>query len=94
MGECQTEPLRPQFDRRLEFHGAKVTSDAGEGVERRCGGNPDGDSPSRRYESWRKEGSSAVAATGFCNNGRDLGRNLLAWRHWLRSNASWDHPKG
>lgn len=31
MGECQTEPLRPQFDRRLrlEFHGANVTSDAG-----------------------------------------------------------------
>src|SRR3954454_1826065 len=31
MGECQTEPLRPRFDRRLrlEFHGANVTSDAG-----------------------------------------------------------------
>ena len=31
MGDCQTEPLRPQFDRRLrlEFHGAKLTSDAG-----------------------------------------------------------------
>src|SRR3954447_5544635 len=31
MGDCQTEPRRPQFDRRLrlEFHGAKVTSDAG-----------------------------------------------------------------
>src|SRR5438270_9332961 len=31
MGDCQTEPLRHQFDRRLrlEFHGAKVTSDAG-----------------------------------------------------------------
>src|SRR5262245_38053942 len=31
MGDCQTEPLRPRFDRRLrlEFHGAKVTSDAG-----------------------------------------------------------------
>src|SRR5512146_3504026 len=31
MGDCQTEPLRPQFDRRLrlEFHGANVTSDAG-----------------------------------------------------------------
>src|SRR5262245_38923395 len=31
MGDCQTEPLRPQFDRRLrlEFHGAHVTSDAG-----------------------------------------------------------------
>ncbi len=31
MGDCHTEPLRPQFDRRLrlEFHGAKVTSDAG-----------------------------------------------------------------
>ena len=31
MGDCQTDPLRPQFDRRLrlEFHGAKVTSDAG-----------------------------------------------------------------
>src|SRR5262245_43038922 len=31
MGGCQTEPLRPQFDRRLrlEFHGANVTSDAG-----------------------------------------------------------------
>src|SRR3954464_763848 len=31
MGDRQTEPLRPQFDRRLrlEFHGAKVTSDAG-----------------------------------------------------------------
>src|SRR5512147_621480 len=31
MGDCQTEPLQPQFDRRLrlEFHGAKVTSDAG-----------------------------------------------------------------
>src|SRR5512135_614990 len=31
MGDCQTEPLRPHFDRRLrlEFHGAKVTSDAG-----------------------------------------------------------------
>src|SRR5512142_943393 len=31
MGDCQTGPLRPQFDRRLrlEFHGAKVTSDAG-----------------------------------------------------------------
>jgi hypothetical protein len=31
MGDCQTEPLRPQFDRRLRlrFLGAKVTSDAG-----------------------------------------------------------------
>src|SRR5512135_970232 len=31
MGDCQTEPLRPQFDRRLRlrFFGAKVTSDAG-----------------------------------------------------------------
>src|SRR5512147_1293408 len=31
MGDCQTEPLRPHFDHRLrlEFHGAKVTSDAG-----------------------------------------------------------------
>src|SRR3954470_13072712 len=31
MGDGPTEPLRPQFDRRLrlEFHGAKVTSDAG-----------------------------------------------------------------
>ena len=31
MGDCQTEPLRPQFDRRLqlEFLGAKVTTDAG-----------------------------------------------------------------
>jgi hypothetical protein len=31
MGDCQTEPLRPQFDRRLrlEFHGARLTSDAG-----------------------------------------------------------------
>src|SRR5262245_55826913 len=31
MGDCQIEPLRPQFDRRLrlEFHGAKLTSDAG-----------------------------------------------------------------
>ena len=31
MGDCQTEPLRPQVDRRLrlEFHGANVTSDAG-----------------------------------------------------------------
>jgi hypothetical protein len=31
MGDCQTEPLRPQFDRRLrlECHGANVTSDAG-----------------------------------------------------------------
>ena len=31
MGDCQTEPLRPQFDRRLrlEIHGANVTSDAG-----------------------------------------------------------------
>src|SRR3982750_1470206 len=31
MGDCQTEPLRPRFDRRLrlEFHGANVTSDAG-----------------------------------------------------------------
>ena len=31
MGDCPTEPLRPQFDRRLhlEFHGANVTSDAG-----------------------------------------------------------------
>ena len=31
MGDCQTDPLRPQFDRciRLEFHGATVTSDAG-----------------------------------------------------------------
>src|SRR5262245_18453359 len=29
MGDCQPEPLRPQFDRRLrlEFHGANVTSD-------------------------------------------------------------------
>jgi transposase len=28
MGDCPTEPLRPQFDRRLrlEFHGATVTS--------------------------------------------------------------------
>src|SRR3954451_25429208 len=31
MGDFQTEPLRPRFDRRLrlEFHGANVTSDAG-----------------------------------------------------------------
>src|SRR5512147_1819774 len=31
MGDGPTEPLRPQFDRRLrlEFHGATVTSDAG-----------------------------------------------------------------
>jgi Transposase DDE domain group 1 len=31
MGDCRTEPLRLQFDRRLrlEFHGAHVTSDAG-----------------------------------------------------------------
>src|SRR5512135_877586 len=31
MGDCSTEPLRPQFDRRLRlrFFGAKVTSDAG-----------------------------------------------------------------
>jgi Transposase DDE domain group 1 len=31
MGDSPTEPLQPQFDRRLrlEFHGAKVTSDAG-----------------------------------------------------------------
>src|SRR5512147_1670073 len=31
MGDCQTEPLRPQFDRRLrlEFLGAHVTGDAG-----------------------------------------------------------------
>ena len=31
MGDCQTEPLRPHFDRRLRlrFFGAKVTSDAG-----------------------------------------------------------------
>src|SRR3954469_1222913 len=31
MGDCQTEPLRLQFDRRLrlEFHGANVTSDVG-----------------------------------------------------------------
>src|SRR5262245_384489 len=31
MGDCQPEPLRPHFDRRLrlEFHGANVTSDAG-----------------------------------------------------------------
>jgi Transposase DDE domain group 1 len=31
MGDCPTEPLRPQFDRRLQlrFFGAKVTSDAG-----------------------------------------------------------------
>src|SRR5262245_36685841 len=31
MGDRQTEPLRPEFDRRLrlEFHGANVTSDAG-----------------------------------------------------------------
>src|SRR6516162_599406 len=31
MGDCQTDPLRPQFDRHLclEYHGAKVTSDAG-----------------------------------------------------------------
>src|SRR3954451_1037061 len=31
MGDCQTEPLRPQFDRRLrlEFNGATVTSTAG-----------------------------------------------------------------
>ena len=31
MGDCQTEPLRPRFDRRLRlrFFGAKVTSDAG-----------------------------------------------------------------
>src|SRR5262245_27767985 len=31
MGACQTESLRPHFDRRLrlEFHGAHVTSDAG-----------------------------------------------------------------
>src|SRR3954462_13536919 len=31
MGDCQSEPLRPQFDRRLRlrFLGAQVTSDAG-----------------------------------------------------------------
>jgi len=31
MGDCQTGPLRSQFDRRLrlEFHGPKATSDAG-----------------------------------------------------------------
>jgi hypothetical protein len=31
MGDCPTEPLRPQFNRRLrlEFHGATLTSDAG-----------------------------------------------------------------
>ncbi|MBV8381338.1 MAG: transposase, partial [Planctomycetaceae bacterium] len=31
MGDCPTEPLRPQFDRRLRLHffGATVTSDAG-----------------------------------------------------------------
>lgn len=31
MGDCQTEPLRPQVDRRLrlEFHGADGTGDAG-----------------------------------------------------------------
>src|SRR6516165_7565837 len=31
MGDCPTEPLRPQFDRRLRlrFFGAQVTSDAG-----------------------------------------------------------------
>lgn len=31
MGDCQTDPLRPQFDRRLrlEFHGSTVTSDGG-----------------------------------------------------------------
>src|SRR5262245_6857667 len=31
MGDCYTEPLRPQFDRRirLEFHGATLTTDAG-----------------------------------------------------------------
>jgi hypothetical protein len=31
MGDCQLEPLQPQFDRRLrlEFHGANVTGDAG-----------------------------------------------------------------
>jgi hypothetical protein len=31
MGDCPTEPLRPQFNRRLRlrFFGAKVTSDAG-----------------------------------------------------------------
>jgi hypothetical protein len=29
MGDCQTDPLRPRFDRRLrlEFHGVKATSD-------------------------------------------------------------------
>src|SRR5262249_26754041 len=31
MGDCHSDSLRPQFDRRLrlEFHGAKITSDAG-----------------------------------------------------------------
>src|SRR3954464_13529098 len=31
MGDCPTEPLRPQFNRRLRlrFFGARVTSDAG-----------------------------------------------------------------
>jgi hypothetical protein len=31
MGDCQTDPLRPRFDRRirLEFHVASLTSDAG-----------------------------------------------------------------
>ena len=31
MGDCQNDPLRVDFDRRikLEFHGANVTSDAG-----------------------------------------------------------------
>src|SRR5262249_40743193 len=41
------------------------------GVESRCGGNRDGDSPSRRSESWRREGSSAIAASVGRDSMRD-----------------------
>jgi len=64
-----------------------------EGVESRCGGDLDRDSPSRGSESWRREGSSAAAARVFRDSGRSLGRNFLEWRHRLDSNVSWDQPE-
>jgi hypothetical protein len=63
------------------------------GVESRWGGGRDGESPSRKPEPWRREASSAVAARGFRDSGRDSGRNSLEWRYRLDSNASWDHPR-
>ena len=62
------------------------------GVKRQCGGNPDGDAPSRGSEPWRREGSSATAARVSRDTGRHLDRNFLGWPHRVDSNASRDQP--